>query len=233
MKLLCGVTISFVLGTVLIAPSATAQLAGNPVYAALPSVGITLSGDYGRGLVTDESSKTDYFGGRLDLGLSALSIWVGGGAYDSKVAGADMEIAFGGGVAAFLLGARSSPVILSVQAGGGTVPCGTDCTTINAFAGPVLKANTGSAVDIVHPWIMPRVHVTRFSMSDASVNQVGFGGSAGFSIDLPFGLGLHGAIDFTVFEETSSGAIVAEERSPLIVGGGLHYSVSIPGLGVF
>ncbi len=45
-------------------------------------------------------------------------------------------------------------------------------------------------------------------------------------------VGFHGAIDFSMLEETSSGAIVAEKRSPLMIGLGLHYSLSIPGFGV-
>ena len=221
---------SFALVSSLTSDPAAAQLPGNPVYAALPSVGITLSGDYGMGLVTDESARTDFFGGRLQLGLPAFSLWVSGGAYDSWT-GPGMEITMGGGVALNVLKARSLPVSLSLQAGGGTLPCGSGCTTINAFAGPALKLNVAGAVDIFHPWIMPRVHVTRFNVSGGYRDQVGFGGSGGFAVNLPFGLGIHGAIDFSIFEETTSDAIFAERRSPLVVGGGLHYLISIPGLG--
>ena len=57
----------------LLANPAIAQLAGTPVYAVTPMVGITLSADYGRGLVTDESAKTDFFGGRLILGFPAVA----------------------------------------------------------------------------------------------------------------------------------------------------------------
>jgi hypothetical protein len=211
---------------------AVAQLAGNPVYAITPSVGITLSPDYGRGLVTDESAKTDFFGGRLVVGLPAVSFWVGGGAYDNRTTGADMEITLGGGAAVNFLKTPSLPVALSLQMGGGTVPCGTDCSTINAYAGPALKINVVGAVNSVHPWVMPRVQFTHFSMSGASVNQVGFGGSGGINLTLPFGLGIHGAVDLAIFEEAISGAMIAEKRSPLVVGGGLHYSVSVPGFGV-
>jgi hypothetical protein len=42
----------------LVNETASAQLAGNPVYAVTPSVGVTLSVDYGRGLVVGESAKT-------------------------------------------------------------------------------------------------------------------------------------------------------------------------------
>ena len=218
--------------SILAGETASAQLAGNPVYAVTPRVGITLSGDYGRGLKVGDSKWTDYFGGRLTVGLPAVSFWVGGGQYDSRVRGADKEIAMGGGAAVNFLKAPTLPVALSLQVGGAMVPCGDDCTAINAVAGPVLKINVVGAVDIVHPWIMPRAHVTRFMIGGGYLDQIGFGGSAGFTVTLPFGLGFHGALDFSMFEETSSGAILAENRSPLVAGGGLHYAVKIPGFGV-
>lgn len=209
-----------------------AQLAGNPVYAVTPSTGITLSADYGRGLKGDESPRTDFFGGRLVVGLPAVSFWVGGGAYDSRVPRSDLEITMGGGAAVNFLKSPVLPVSLSLQVGGGTVPCGAGCTSISAYAGPAIKFNIVGAVDIFQPWLMPRVHATRFSMSGANVNQIGFGGSGGFNINLPFGLGLHAVFDYSTFEETTSGAIVAQKRYPLVVGGGLHYYLKVPGFGV-
>jgi len=228
---ICAIAcVVFAVGT--LADSAAAQLPGNPVYALTPRVGVTLSGDYGRGLKVGDSQFTHYFGGRLTVGLPDASFWVGGGQYDSRERGADKEIAAGGGVAVNFLKAPTLPVALSLQVGGGMVPCGDDCTAINATAGPVLKINVVGAVDIVHPWIMPRAHVTRYQISGGYLDQVGFGGSAGLSVTLPFGLGFHGALDFSVFEERSSGAIFAVERSPLVAGGGIHYAVRVPSLGV-
>jgi hypothetical protein len=214
----------------LVNETASAQLAGNPVYAVTPSVGVTLSVDYGRGLVVGESAKTDFFGGRLFMGFPGVSFWVGGGEYDSRT-GAEKEKMLGGGVAFDFLRAPSSPVVLSLQVGAGTGDCGTDCTMTNAVAGPALKINVVGAVNTIQPWLMPRVQATRFSMSGAVVNQFGFGGSAGINLTLPFGLGIHSALDYSTFRETTTGAMTAVRREPLIVGGGLHYFLSIPGFG--
>lgn len=230
LTILRGLTLCIFAAAISLTPTA-AQLAGNPVYAVPPSTGITLSADYGRGLEADESAETDFFGGRLIVGLPVLSLWVGGGAYDSKVPGSDMEITMGGGAAVNFLKSPALPVSLSLQMGGGTVPCGTGCTSISAYAGPAIKFNIVGAVDIFQPWLMPRAHATRFSMSGANVNQIGFGGSGGFNINLPFGLGIHAVVDYSMFEETASGAIVAEKRYPLVVGGGLHYYLRVPGFG--
>jgi hypothetical protein len=49
----------------LTASVASAQMHGLPVYGAVGGVGVTIMGDYGRGL-NDESGKTNYFGGRID-----------------------------------------------------------------------------------------------------------------------------------------------------------------------
>jgi len=214
----------------LVSETASAQLAGNPVYAIIPSVGVTLSSDYGRGLAVGESAETEYYGGRLIMGFPGVSFWVGGGAYDSRTA-AEMEKMLGGGVAIDFLQAPSLPVALSLQVGGGTGACGTDCTVTNAVAGPVLKINVVGAVNTVQPWLMPRVQATRFSMGGAVATQFGFGGSGGINLNLPFGLGLHAVLDYATFSETTSGAMIAAKRAPLIVGGGLHYFVSIPGFG--
>ena len=152
--------------------TASAQLAGNPVYAVTPSVGVTLSGDYGRGLVIGESVKTDYLGGRIIFGFPGVGFWVGGGAYDSRT-GAETEKMLGGGVAIDFLQAPSLPVALSLQVGGGTGACGANCIVTNVVAGPALKINVVGAVKTVQPWFMPRVQATRFSMNGAVVTQFG------------------------------------------------------------
>lgn len=228
-RFLGGIALTMLM-TAVVGESATAQLAGNPVYAITPSVGVTLAGDYGRGLVVGESEKTDYMGGRLIFGFPGVSLWFGGGTYDN-LTGAEKEMMLGGGVAVDFLRDPSKPVVLSLQVGGGTGACATECTVTNAVAGPSIKFNIPGVVGNVQPWLMPRAHATRFSMNGAVVNQFGFGASGGINLTLPFGLGLHAVLDYATFSETTSGAMIAEKRAPLIVGGGLHYRLSIPGFG--
>ena len=65
MKRYVGRIAAFALASSCVVNPAMAQLTGNPTYAVTPSAGVTLSADYGRGLVTDQSARTDFFGGRL------------------------------------------------------------------------------------------------------------------------------------------------------------------------
>ena len=217
----------------LVAESASAQLAGNPVYAINPGVGVTLNGDFGRGL-NDESGKGNYFGGRVVLGVPMVSFWVGAGQYDSRLPNADKEITLGGGAAINLVKAPMLPVALSLQVGGGTVGCGTDCSKLNVVAGPALKINVPTPGIGIEPWVMPRFHMSRESDAGVVVTQTGFGASGGLNISLPMGLGLHTVVDFTSLPEktTAAGVLEAAKRSPLTVGIGLHYKISVPSLGL-
>ena len=53
--------------------SAAAQMHGLPVYGAVGEVGVTLMGDFGRGL-NDDSQKSNYFGGRIELGQEPIDV---------------------------------------------------------------------------------------------------------------------------------------------------------------
>lgn len=215
----------------LVAETASAQLAGNPVYAISPGVGITLNGDFGRG-VNDESGKGNYFGGRVVLGVPMVSFWVGAGQYDSRVANADKEITLGGGAAINLIKAPILPVALTLQVAGATVGCGTDCSTLNLVAGPALKVNVPTPGIGIEPWIMPRVNMARTSFGGSSVTQTGFGASGGVNVNLPMGLGFHVALDFANIPAKTSGIFQIPESSPITAGVGLHYKIAVPSLGL-
>ena len=214
----------------LMAQTASAQLHGNPVYAINPGVGVTLNGDFGRG-INDESGKGQFYGGRVVLGVPMVSFWVGGGLYDART-GADKEVTIGGGAAINLIKAPLLPVALTLQVGGATVGCGTDCSNLNLVAGPALKINIPTPGIGIEPWIMPRVHMTRLSFGGESISQTGFGASGGLNINLPMGLGLHVVVDFANFAEKTSGIMTALESSPMTAGIGLHYKIAVPSLGL-
>ena len=206
----------------LAAESASAQLAGNPVYAINPGVGVTLNGDFGRG-INDESGKTQFYGGRVVLGVPMLSFWVGGGLWDPRT-GADKEVTLGGGAAINLIKAPVLPVALTLQAGAATVSCGDDCTTISGVVGPALKVNVPNPAIGIEPWIMPRFQFCRDSDAGTSDTDTGVGVSGGVNINMPMGLGLHVVADWS-----SSGDPAVK---PLVGGIGLHYKIAVPSLGL-
>lgn len=214
----------------LVASTASAQLHGNPVYAINPGVGVTLSGDFGKG-INDESGKGNFIGGRIVLGVPMVSFWVGGGQYDPR-GGFDKETTIGGGAAINLIKAPILPVALTLQVGGATVSCGDDCSGLNVFAGPALKVNVPTPGIGVEPWIMPRINVSRTSFAGESLTQKGFGASGGVNINLPMGLGVHAVVDFAHFGETTSGVMTALSSSPMTAGIGLHYKIAVPSLGL-
>ncbi len=230
MKRIIGVIAVVALSMGLVAESASAQLAGNPVYAINPGVGITLAGDFGRGL-NDESGKTNFYGGRVILGVPAVSFWVGGGVWDPR-GGADKETTLGGGAAINLIKAPLLPVALTLQVGGSTLSCGDDCSDLHLLAGPALRINVPTPGVGIEPWIMPRVHMSRLSWGGESATQTGFGASAGININLPVGLGFHAAVDFASLPESTSGLLTLDDVSPMYGGIGIHYKIAVPSLGM-
>jgi hypothetical protein len=144
----------------------------------------------------------------------------------------DKEITLGGGAAINIIKAPILPVALTLQVGGATVGCGTDCSNLDLFAGPALKINVPTPGIGIEPWIMPRLHMSRMSTGGASVTQTGFGASGGVNINLPMGLGIHVAADLAKFPAKTSGALQALEASPLTAGIGLHYKIAVPSLGL-
>ena len=233
-RFVCGIgVLALALG--IAADSASAQLAGNPVYAVNPAVGVTLNGDFGLG-VNEESGKNKYAGGRIALGIPMISFWAGAGLMMDTLDATDHELTFGGGAAINLIKAPVLPVALSFQAGGGYVSCETaaitDCSKLTLIAGPALRINLPSPAVRVEPWVMPRVHMTRKSQGGESVMQTGFGASGGLNINLPMGLGFHVVADLATLPRKVSGALTAAKQSPLTVGVGIHYTIAVPSLGL-
>jgi len=74
--------------------------------------------------------------------------------------------------------------------------------------------------------------VARYNSASGHLDQVGYGVSTGLYAAVPFGLGFHRTADFSMHEQTNWGALLAEKRSPLIAGGGIHYTARVPGLEV-
>jgi hypothetical protein len=198
------------------ASQAAAQLLANPVYfSPKGGVGLTIAGDFGRGL-NNQSGKTQAYGGHLTLGLPMVAITVGGGLWDSRVAGADKEVQFMG---AAEVGVLKMPVAISIRAGAGYIKdiAGAGTTTMNFPIGVGLALNVPTPSLSVEPWVAPRIHIARASGGGASVSSTDFGVSGGLNLGLPMGLGFHVAGDYL--------------DEAITVGIGIHYKITIPGLG--
>lgn len=199
------------------ANTAVAQLPGNATWGLPGGVGVTINGDFGRGL-NDESGKTNWFGGRVVVGLPMVSIWGGAGVLRNG----DSEITFGGGVAVNVIKAPMLPVAVALQGGVGYIDVAGN-KTLNIPIGPVVSINVPSPAVDVKPWIMPRVHIQRVS-NGTSDTEFGFGASAGLNVTLPMGVGGHVALDWMTIGDPSV--------KPFLVGIGAHYTISVPSLGV-
>ena len=107
-QILGGIALGALMLGLSIQPAA-AQMHGFINYPAIGGVGVKISGDYGRGL-NDESLKSNYFGGRAELGIPFVNFWAGIGsvkADDDFVVGENSsEISYGGGAAFNLASAR-------------------------------------------------------------------------------------------------------------------------------
>jgi hypothetical protein len=215
--------IALVLG--LSSEAASAQFDALPVYGAVGGVGVTIMGDYGRGL-NDESGKTNYFGGRIELGLPMVNFYAGAGSFKPEGDGAESSLTFGGGAAVKLPVGAEAPVAVKVQAGFGYVSEDT-YSFMRVPAGVVLAFNVPSTQVAVTPWIMPRVDWQRVSPDVGdSQSEFGFGASGGLAIVLPVGLDFHAAVDWYTID-WGGGSI-----KPLTVGVGASYHITVPSLGM-
>jgi hypothetical protein len=210
------------MGLAVTASPMVAQPMGNPVYAPGGS-GLTLALDHGAGL-NDASGKTDFFGGRAELGLPIIRLGAGFGVYDTKVAGADKETALAGNVALQILGGPVLPVSVSLFAGVGylkTSVGGSDQTSLSVPIGLALSVNIPTPGFSIDPWVAPRLQITRTSdiTSDTDVN---FG--------LTGGLGAHVALDYVVVSAPTGSALSSSDLSPVLFGIGIHYTISLPGV---
>ena len=200
----------------------TAPVSGQMFYFpdyAIPSAGGSAStfvaGAYGRGL-NDNSGKLNAVSASVGRSGSGVSFVGGFGFIDGGIAG-DNEWTLGG-TAGYDLLSGSAPAQLSLQAGlgwmqlsgGGVIP---DITMLRFPVGVAIKGNIQSASATVTPWAMPRLNILRASADGASNTQTDFGGSAGVTVTMTSGFGIHAAIDY----------LAIENAEQVMFGVGAHY----------
>lgn len=221
---------------------ALAQLAATPVYfSPKQSTGLTVALDFGTTLQTKYNGvkqvpKPNDLSGRAALGLPFITLGAGVGLYNTDVAGADKETQFMGSAAIKLFSPPLVPVGLSLQAGAGYLKTGSGATARKAVNVPV---GIGVAVKPITPglafevWGAPRIEFSAVSVSGSSRLQAGYGASGGVNLGMPMGLGLHVAADYTKLSAklaAGTGSLTLPETRVLVLGIGLHYTFTIPGL---
>jgi hypothetical protein len=173
--------------------------------------------------------KTNFIGARAELGLPLIRVAAGAGIFDPNVAGADKEVAFSGMAALQVFGGPLIPISIRTFAGAGYLKAGS-ATTINVPVGVALAVNVPTPGFSIDPWVAPRLHLTRTSNGTSDTN-VNLAASAGVNLALPIGLGVHLAADYVV-RSTDITGLTSSDVSPLLIGVGVHYTISIPGLGI-
>lgn len=211
-----------------------AQMHGYINYPAIGGVGVKLWGDYGRGL-NEDAYKSNYFGGRAELGLPILNVWAGLGsvkASDELAMGENSsQMSYGGGASLNLIKGPLAPVRVSLQAGLGHISEeGAKQTTIPFGLAAAFNVAT-SGVGIV-PWAYAFAEYNRLcpDMADAS-SKVGYGISGGIELNLIVGLGFYAAVDWSTVDFGESGTSDAKQ-SALYAAAGLSYKISVPSLGM-
>ncbi|HEX9579922.1 MAG TPA: hypothetical protein VF970_02330 [Gemmatimonadales bacterium] len=219
---------------------AGAQLAANPVYVSPKApTGLTLAVDFGTTLNTKVSgitatNKPNHVGLRATLGLPFVAIGVGGGQWNSD-AGVK-ETQFAGTLGLKLFSPPLVPVGLSLQAGAGYLQSGSGAFAVKTVSIPI---GVGIAVKPPSPsvsfeiWGSPRAQLNATKVGSSSRMQAGIGASGGVNVGMPMGLGLHLALDWTKMSAKASagtGSLTLPEMQTMVLGIGLHYTFTIPGL---
>jgi len=216
MKVVSRISIGALALAAFAAPAA-AQLSGLPAYNYAPApVGVTVSGMFGKGL-NDASGKTSSVGGMLTYGANMF--WVGAGASYFDMSGGGLKaVSFGGNVGVNLPLGESLPVKVAVVAGLGYMSK-SGFKTMTVPAGVTLALKVPASGMTVVPWISPGLRYLRADAGEGWASTTKFGGSGGISFGLPMGVGFDIALDYT---NVSGG-------SPLLFGGGLHYTFKTGG----
>ena len=214
-----GTTVRFAVLTlvlgVFVSPAA-GQVSNQPVYLSPKhGMGLSLAFDYGRG-INDDSGELNAYGGRVTLGLPFVTVSAAASSVNLG-SGAGSEFSWGANLSINIISAPLVPVGLSIFAGYGRISvAGTAQRNYPIGAAISVKPPTpGIGIEV---WAAPRVDI-RNSLGITATN---FGISGGLNLDLPIGFGIHGAVDY----------IAGENIKPLVLGLGLQYKFSIPGLGI-
>jgi len=218
---------SVVLALGLVASPAAAQLLNDPVYIN-PNMGtgLSIAGDIGYG-VNNASGKATSFNGRATLGLPMFQVTLGGGVMRPKGGGTTIANFMGQAGLKVLGSTPAMPVNVAIFAGAGYASKSGDKTT-TIPAGVAIGLKLPSPGVSVEPWVAPRINYIHFSpATGTSSSETKFGVSGGVNVNLPGGFGFQAAADYI-----ARSSVAGVSMAPLVISGGLHYTFSVPGLGM-
>ena len=167
------------------------------------------------------------------MGVPFVNFWAAIGsvkADDDFVVGENSsEISYGGGAAFNLLKGPMVPVRISVQAGAGYLSEeGSSHLTVPVGLAAAINVPT-PGVGFV-PWAYAFAEYQRVSPDAGdSVSEIGFGISGGVELNLPIGVGVYAALEWSTvdFGEGPDTSV-----SPLFLGAGVTYKIQVPSLGL-
>jgi len=196
----------------LVATPVAAQLAGQPAYAIPKGVGLGLNLDFGMQLDPSVTGGSNNLAARVTLGLPMIKFTAAfqPAVLDNETPGGESRVMAGAAIQLMPM-----PVSVRLQA---NVGYGMDSKDIALNPGVVIGLNVPSPAISVEPWIMPAFRYRRNDAAGTSTS--GFGVSAGVNLGLPGGIGGHVGLDYDADAEVFTGGL------------GLHYTLSIPGLGM-
>jgi hypothetical protein len=219
------------LGLALIAGPAVAQMNSIPVYHnPKGGSGLLLAVDAGKGL-NEDSGKNVAFAFRTGFGVGPVTFGASIGTVN-PVVGTERqtETQWMANMGLRLFGGGLAPVALSLQGGVGVLSSGDD-KVVNVPIGLGLGFTVPAPAFNFEPWIATRVQYTRNEISLFDANQVGWGVSAGMNFSFLMGLGFHIAGDWETNPlEALTAGLDLPKTTPFVLGIGLNYSITIPGL---
>lgn len=192
-----------------------AQIHNFPNYAVPSAFGAPSSligATYGRGLNTfsGEQNAFGIFAGRTGIS-DRVGVVVGGGMIDLDP---DSKFAFGGAIGVDVLGAEAETQI-GIQGGIGYFSPADDVSMMSFPIGVAVKGSVPGESASFGWWFMPRLDIQRASVLGFSATNTDLGASAGGSINLASGFGIHAAVD-----------LLAASESIWFGGVGVHYTIN-------
>ncbi len=229
---------ALIMGLTFMAGPAAAQMNSIPVmFNPKGGTGLLVALDVGRG-VNDESGKNTALAFRSALMVGPVTIGGGIGIVNPDkggLVGREAETQYMGNFALRVFGGGLLPVSISLQGGVGVLDISdlnTKIVTVPIGLGIGFSVPTpGFSFD---PWIAGRYAFVRNEVAFLTANQNSFGISAGLNFNFLMGLGFHVAGDWQKnplkVVTSGPGTLTVAETRPFVLGFGLNYTFTIPGL---
>jgi hypothetical protein len=218
------VAVALVLPVALVAGTASAQVAGIPVYYNPGGgTGISAAANFGRPNADGGKGTAWALTGGFGSGpISVTATYGHRNEGDVGTATGPDYPTYGGTVSFRLLGGGLLPLSVAPQIGVGYAKVG-------GFTDVEIPIGVGVAVSIplfpIKPWIAPRVQLSRFSGGGLpSANATSYGVTVGANFNLLLGLGFHAAVDMLKLSKD------LDPLQPTVttIGVGAHFNFHLP-----